>query len=113
MTTRTPVSQTWTLIGSDREPYPSDQPGTLGGHRSAASTAVSTAPLRYVPSPAAAMSPTVCSSSPKSTRRPPATGRAASAARPPTQAGRRSKERYKEHSKASCANTSTLNLTAA
>jgi hypothetical protein len=33
MTTRTPVSQTWTLVGSDREPYPSDQPGTLGGHR--------------------------------------------------------------------------------
>jgi hypothetical protein len=27
------LSQTWTLVGPDGEPYASDQPGTLGGHR--------------------------------------------------------------------------------
>ena len=27
------MNQTWTLVGPDREPYVSDQPGTLGGHR--------------------------------------------------------------------------------
>jgi hypothetical protein len=27
------MNQTWTLVGPDREPYASDQPGTLGGHR--------------------------------------------------------------------------------
>ena len=32
-TTRTSMNQTWTLVGPDREPYASDQPGTVGGHR--------------------------------------------------------------------------------
>lgn len=32
-TTRTSMSQTWTLVGPDRKPHASDQPGTLGGHR--------------------------------------------------------------------------------
>jgi hypothetical protein len=27
------MSQTWTLVGPDRKPYVSDQPGTLGGNR--------------------------------------------------------------------------------
>ncbi len=27
------MNQTWTLVGPDCEPYASDQPGTLGGHR--------------------------------------------------------------------------------
>jgi methylphosphotriester-DNA--protein-cysteine methyltransferase len=27
------MNQTWRLVGPDREPYASDQPGTLGGHR--------------------------------------------------------------------------------
>ena len=61
----------------------------------AASTAISTAPQRCVPSSGAAMSPSVSSSSLKSTRGLPATGPAPSASRLPTQAGRRSKAAYR------------------
>src|ERR1700737_3931293 len=28
-----PVTRTWKLIGTDGNPYDSDRPGTLGGHR--------------------------------------------------------------------------------
>lgn len=28
-----PTRQTWTLIGPDNQPYTSDRPGALGGHR--------------------------------------------------------------------------------
>jgi methylphosphotriester-DNA--protein-cysteine methyltransferase len=27
------VTQTWTLVGRDGQPYESERPGTLGGHR--------------------------------------------------------------------------------
>ena len=27
------MNRTWILVGPDRKPYASDQPGTLGGHR--------------------------------------------------------------------------------
>ena len=27
------MSRTWTLTGPDRQPYESERPGTLGGHR--------------------------------------------------------------------------------
>ena len=69
-----PMSQTWIRVGLDGEPYTSTQPGTLGSHHHSRISGRFDCPAALRAISGAALSPTVSSSSPKSTQVPPVMG---------------------------------------